>query len=254
MDNEDRFSGRASDYRAARPGYAAGALQHILDELSLNSASAIADVGSGTGILSEQLLSALSGDVVVFGVEPNRSMRTQAEDNLRRDRRFRSVDGNAENTGLSDHSVDAITVAQASHWFDLQRTRAEFKRILRPGGRVALVWNMRSETADAFHRDYEQYLRDSSANYLDVRETWMVRRRLDSFFVGGHSEQRFEYSHELDASALRSRLLSSSYAPPKDSPHFERSMAELQRIFDTHQRQGTLVMRYNCECYCGSVA
>ncbi len=221
----ERFSGRGGDYRAARPGYSAEAVAYLMGDSGLGAPLRIADVGSGTGILSRQLLAAASVDAVVFGIEPNASMRTEAETDLLNDGRFRSVDGSAEATLLPNDSVDAITVAQAFHWFDVQRTRTEFLRILKPGGRVALIWNMRSEDANAFHQGYEQYLRDWGNGYLDVRETWMIRRQLESFFTRGCEERQFPYMHELDATTLRSRLLSSSYAPIEGSSSFDRAMS-----------------------------
>lgn len=140
-----RFSDRVENYVRYRPGYPRALLECLAREHGLDPAHAVADIGSGTGILSELLLR--NGNAV-FGVEPNAEMRAAAERLLRGQAKFHSVDGRAEATTLPTASVDWITAAQAFHWFDVSAARREFRRILRPiasgsdgqgGRRVALV-------------------------------------------------------------------------------------------------------------------
>ncbi len=110
------------------------------NRLGLRKGRRVADIGSGTGIFTELLL--LKG-CFVTGVEPNAPMRQAAEQKLGGYDRFYSLEGSAEQTGLADHSIDLITVAQAFHWMDPAPTKKEFNRILKPGGRIALIWNLR---------------------------------------------------------------------------------------------------------------
>ena len=140
--NEERFSSRAETYAQYRPTYADGFMEYLYTEVGLNAGSVIADIGSGTGILADLLL---RRGGTVYGVEPNDDMRRIAEDDLARHGSFVSVNATAEMTSLPEASVDFITVAQAFHWFDRQKFRAECRRLLRPGGKVILVWNRKGQ-------------------------------------------------------------------------------------------------------------
>src|SRR2546430_17738249 len=132
-----RFNNRVENYIAYRPKYPAAVAEFLRNELGLSAASVVADVGSGTGILSELLLQA---GCTVFGVEPNAAMRAAAERLLAAYPNFKSVVGTAEATTLTDASVDFVTAGQAFHWFDAAGARREFTRILQPGGWVVLEW------------------------------------------------------------------------------------------------------------------
>src|SRR5258706_9853328 len=147
-----RFSDRVQDYVRWRPGYPPAVLEALRSDLGLRPAHVVADIGSGTGLLSRLLVE--NGNVV-YGVEPNRAMAAVAEADLGPSRRFHSVDGRAEATGLGAGSVDLVTAGQAFHWFKVPESRAEFLRILRPGGGVALVWNLPRVDSTPFLREYE---------------------------------------------------------------------------------------------------
>ncbi len=125
----------------------------------------LADVGSGTGISAKLFLD--NGNTV-YGVEPNRDMRAAAEKFLHGNARFHSVDGSAEQTTLSDRSVDFIVAGQAFHWFDQPKARQEFARILKPGGWVMLMWNSRHIGTTPFLCDYEGLLREFAIDYTQV--------------------------------------------------------------------------------------
>lgn len=136
MDSGKRFSKHAEYYDKYRPGYPESLLAYFDSEVGFSPKSIVADIGSGTGILSAMFLK--NGNMV-FGVEPNEDMRRIAEANLGSYPNFRSVDGSAESTNLRESSVDFITAGQSFHWFDRPRARKEFRRILRNEGWVVLV-------------------------------------------------------------------------------------------------------------------
>lgn len=141
-----RFSDRAHDYARFRPSYPATAIDAILAGLRPPAELVAADVGAGTGIAANLLA---DRGVRVVAVEPNAAMRAAATSHARIEWR----DGVADATGLADASVDLVVVAQAFHWFDVARTTREFQRILRPDGRLAIVWNRRVRD-DAFTLGY----------------------------------------------------------------------------------------------------
>ncbi|MBA2441884.1 MAG: class I SAM-dependent methyltransferase [Rubrobacter sp.] len=135
-DPTQRFSSRAGDYARYRPSYPQAVLGVLREECGLTGASVVADVGSGTGILSRLFLK--NGNRV-FGVEPNREMREAGERLLGGYASFTSVPGTAEATTLRNGSVDLVTAGQAFHWFQAEETRREFARVLRPGGWAVLI-------------------------------------------------------------------------------------------------------------------
>ena len=117
QDSTERFSQRAENYVKYRPHYPAEIIDWLKTECDLVPESIIVDVGSGTGFLAELFLQ--NGNSV-FGVEPNADMRNAGEVYLKKYSNFSSVDGTAEITSLSDHSIDLVTAGQAFHWLNLK--------------------------------------------------------------------------------------------------------------------------------------
>src|SRR5438128_1908004 len=150
-DTFDRFAGRVADYAQFRPRYPQAVITTLNKIWPHHEQWIVVDIGCGTGISSELFLNA---GYTVIGIEPNAEMRQAALQSLNSFQHFQCQDGRGESTGLDGHSTDLIVVAQAFHWFDVSAARTEFVRILRPPGRVMLLWNtLRTDTP--FLRDYE---------------------------------------------------------------------------------------------------
>ncbi|OLE56991.1 MAG: methyltransferase [Chloroflexi bacterium 13_1_20CM_2_59_7] len=247
-DPTQRFSSRVENYVRYRPGYPPEVLELLKRECGLKPDSVIADIASGTGILTRMLLE--NGNRV-FGVEPNPDMRKAGEELLARYPGFASVAGTAEATTLADHSVDIITAAQAAHWFDREKARREFAGILKPGGWVVLLWNERRTDSTPFLRDYEKLLLTHGTDYQDVRHEHTAVA-LAAFFAPSLFEARvFENRQEFDYPALEGRLLSSSYTPQSGHSNYEPMLHELRRIFDEHQVESRVSFEYNTRVYYG---
>ena len=163
----ERFTDRVENYSKYRPTYPAGVINLLKSECGLSPESDVADIGSGTGILAKLLLRNCKR---VFGVEPNAAMRDAGKALLKNYPTFITVAGSAENTTLPDASIDLITAGQAFHWFDEMKARVEFKRILKSGGFVALVWNDRRLDSTPFLAAYEQLLREFGTDYAQVQD------------------------------------------------------------------------------------
>ena len=131
-------------------------LTYLRETIDLKPTDRVADVGSGTGFLSELFLSNRNR---VIGVEPNVEMRSAAEAIMADSPEFISQDGAAEATGLVNASVDLVVAGQAFHWFDPVKTKTEFRRVLKPGGQVALIWNVCQLDGSQFMQAYETMLR-----------------------------------------------------------------------------------------------
>ena len=244
-----RFSSRVEDYIRYRPGYPRALVGLLEDECGLTPASVVADVGSGTGILSELFLR--NGNRV-YGVEPNREMREAGERLLAAYENFVSVGGRAEGTPLADASADFVTAGQAFHWFDPAPARREFKRILRPGGWAVLVWNDRRTEGTPLLAEYERLLLEYGTDYKEVSSKWAEGGSINALFGGGEVRARqFDNEQVLDFEGLKGRLASASYAPAPGHPNYEPLMRGLAAIFDRHQRGGRVVVEYDTKVFYG---
>jgi SAM-dependent methyltransferase len=206
----------------------------------------VADIGSGTGILSEVFLR--NGNIV-FGVEPNEDMRKIAEANLSSYANFRSIDGSAESTKLEEGSVDFVTAGQSFHWFDGPKAKTEFRRILGNDGWVVLVWNTRKKSTPFLH-DYDRLTRTGPMEKMRVWNEDLTDEAVANF-LGGHRTIKLPNSQELDYSGLVRRLLSSSYAPLPGEQGYKETLAKIGGIFKKHQVNGVVRFEYDTEVYAG---
>jgi SAM-dependent methyltransferase len=236
-----RFSDRAEDYRRYRPDYPAAALDAILEGLGRPAGLTAADIGAGTGISTRQLA---ARGVRVLAVEPNAEMRAAAIPHERVEWR----DGTAEATGLPGASVDLVLCAQAFHWFRAADALAEFRRILKPRGRLALMWNTRDRT----HPTTRAFIEAIHA----VQGEHPVERipfEPATVTAGGRftapREQRFPHAQTLDLAGLLGRATSASYVPRQG----ER-LAKLKHLLEAlwereHDPDGNVTMRYVTEVF-----
>lgn len=242
------FSNRVENYVRYRPGYPQGAIESLKSNCQLSEASVIADIGSGTGLLAERFLQL---GCLVYGLEPNRQMREAGERQLRHYPRFRSLAGTAEETTLAEESIDFVTAGQAFHWFDPEKARREFQRILKPQGWVVLVWNERRGATYPLGKDYEKLLETYAADYTQVTHKQLDDQDLEEFFGSDFRFETFENSQTFDFEGLRGRLLSSSYSPEAGQPGHEKIHSELRKIFETHQVNGRVDFLYDTNLYYG---
>ena len=246
----ERFSDRVDDYIKYRPGYPPALVGLLEERCDLAAGARVADVGSGTGLLSKIFL---EHGLEVVGVEPNEAMRRAGDRLLARWPAFASVCGQAEATGLKQRSVDLVVCGQAFHWFDPAAARREFARVLKPGGQVALIWNERSSAATEFLVAYEQLLQTHCREYSRVNHRNVDEDVLNAFFAGANwSLEVFDNGQEFDFDGLRGRLLSSSYAPNSGAAS-EAMLAALKEVFAAHNRDGKVRFVYQTKVYWGQL-
>ena len=245
-DPKERFSTRAENYARYRPGYPREVLDLLRAECGFSRSSVVADVASGTGLLSELFLR--NGNRV-YGVEPNDEMREAGERYLAGYPLFASVRGTAEETTLDEGSVDVVVVGHAFHWFDVPGARTEFARVLRPGGSVVLLWNELRHGASAFVDAYERLIRrHKTQEYEDFDREGGIRAL---FAPEPFGERALHHSQRFDLAGLRGRLLSSSYVPDAGQPGYEALMRELKDVFRAHARGGEVAFEYETLVYYG---
>lgn len=246
-----RFSDRVENYVRYRPGYPAAALETLKSECGLTPACVVADIASGTGIWTRMLLEQGNS---VFGVEPNPEMREKGERLLAEFPKFSSIEGTAEATTLPDRSVDFVTAAQAAHWFQRDRARREFTRILKGGGWLVLLWNERCTESTLFLRAYEQLLLTYGTDYREVRHENTTAAVHEFFDPAPFEKRAFAMRQDFDYAGLEGRLLSSSYTPGPQHPNHSAMLRDLRRIFDAHQAGGRVAFEYNTRLYFGRLS
>jgi len=236
-----RFDDRAADYVKYRPGYPRESIDAILEGLPAASSLRAADIGAGTGI-SARLLG--ERGVHVMAIEPGAAMRNAAAPHPN----VRWLAARAEATGLLNGSVDIVVCAQSFHWFQPDAAIAEFARILRAGGRLAIIWNRRSQT-DPLTRGYRDALIEVGGEAEIERMPFdpSCITRNGSF---GAPVRRVALSGQtVNLDGLIGRALSASYAP-KSGPEGERLLSLLR---DLHARyadtNGDVRLVYDTELF-----
>ena len=249
-DAKQRFSSRVADYLRYRPHYPPALLELLRKECGLRPQQVIADIGSGTGLLSELFL---KQGHPVFGVEPNPEMRQAGEEYLQSYPGFTSVDGSAEATTLASASVDFVSAGQAFHWFDKKKARAEFQRILRGPGWIVAAWNFRDRESP-FGEAYEHLLVKYGTDYAKVRDSYPESHDLDSFFAGSEVLARtLPNGRRLNCEQLAGLLRSASYMPEEGQANFLPMMNALGELYDRHQVNGGVEMNFTTHIYFGQL-
>ena len=252
QDNTHRFDGVGNYYRSGRPGYSEELLKMLYEDHGLAKAKAVADIGSGTGIFTGQMI--LRGSTV-YAVEPNDDMRRVAEEELGGSSYFHSVKGDASDTNLPDHSVNAVTAAQAFHWFDVEAFRKECSRILTKDGKVFLIWNVRDMEDPLnveLYRLYKRYCPEFKgfAGGLRMEED---DPRIRRFFRDQYMTVCHEHPLTLDRERFIARSLSGSYSLKEGDQNYDAYMAELLKIYERYEKNGHVVLSNQAVAYIGTV-
>lgn len=246
MANEHKFNGKAEGYAQYRPSYPKEYIDYLVAYNNLVPDNVVADVGSGTGVLSALLM---ERELNVVATEPNPQMRSVAEQQLGGNPRFASSDGSAEQIKLPEASVDCITAAQAFHWFDAEAFHRECRRVLRPGGNVCLVWNER-DTALPLTAELMEIYQAHCPNFTEVQQA----HRLDiagflQFFRQGRYEYRmFPNPVTYDLDSFLGRALSTSYAPQRGEDWYDQFVQAVTQLFQRHSHGNDQVVSNDHTC------
>lgn len=254
MDGEfGNFHGKAQLYAKYRPQYSQEYKEFLQKTLRLSKNSVVADIGAGTGIHTK-ILAEITDKI--FAVEPDREMLNELQSQLLHLGKIITVQRSAEDTRLPDACVDYVTVAQAFHLFDRQKSLTEFKRILRPSGILVLVWNSKEHDNELFY-DNESVIKKYCPRYC--RE---VHAR--SFFEDSYKDcfapnsYTFTYIHQdstelLDKKTFIMRTLSASYAITPTDSNYNTFIKELEIVFDHHATNGVVKVPQSSAIYSGVI-
>lgn len=206
MDSTNIFSTRAIDYAKYRPSYPVEAIATILEGIKSSSQLVAADIGAGTGIGSRMLANC---GVKVIAIEPNSEMIQAAEPYPQ----VEFQEATAQVTQLPDASVDLVTSFQAFHWFDPLPILQEFHRILKPFGRLALIWSI-WEREDAFTRELcELEMQASNPPSEHVNWSSRVGAPPKNPYFSDFQKYQFDYQQQLDKEELIGLVQSQGFIP-----------------------------------------
>jgi SAM-dependent methyltransferase len=178
-------------------------------------------------------------------------MREKSKQLLRNIPYFIALDGTAENTKLPVHSIDAIVTGQAFHWFDPEKTRNEFSRILKPNGVVVLMWNERLAISK-FEKEYDQLIIKHARDYVKVDHRNIDSAKISEFFGTNPVKLKiFNNQQVFDYGGLEGRLLSSSYMPAKDDEGYKEMSADLKNLYERYQESGLISINYDTKVFVG---
>ncbi len=239
------FTQKVADYAASRPDYPEALFARWRDDGVLPPGTRVADVGAGTGLLTDGLL---RHGARVTAIEPDPAMRAAADARLGRRAGYRSLPGRAEAMPLDDGSVDLVTAAQAFHWFDIDAARRECLRVLAPAGQVALVWNDRV-LDDPLHAALDDLFAEFGGARRGALLAHEDRSQVPRFFGAGAGddgwrEYRLPHRHTLDAAGLASLVFSRSYMPLRDSADGRRVLSRMGGMVEAHAPDGRVVVAY----------
>lgn len=251
MDTTEKFTGKAEIYSKYRPGYPKKYIDYLISYNNLTSEKTVADIGSGTGIFTRELL---QKNLKVIAVEPNEDMRNIAVESLKNYPKYTQLSTTAENTGIADNSIDLVTATQAFHWFDMPKFKVECKRILKPDCNVALVWNSRDFTSPLVNENAEickKFCPDFKGFSGGMEENHEI---YGQFFKDGKYETKFFTNDmELDLDSFIGRNLSASYALTKADANYDEFIEAIINLFEKYKKGGKIEFRNITRSYIGKV-
>ncbi len=252
MKGIDRFSDKARKYEQYRPEYTEEALTEILRLSGIlpYTKRKVADIGAGTGKFTKLLL---DRGFEVYAIEPNDQMRGIAESKFRDIENFNSINATSEDTMLDDKSVSLITVAQAFHYFDIEKTKKEFLRVLQPGGKVALLWNFRLRDSE-FIREYENAIYGTHSQ--KVKPTHAQDNMTDDIFklfFSRYETINISNSQSFSLEELWGRTLSNNHAPKENEPEYQELYDKIKRLFYKYQKDGRVLFSYRTQIVVGDI-
>jgi ubiquinone/menaquinone biosynthesis C-methylase UbiE len=232
-------------YEIGRPEYPEDAVERLVSELRIGPGKRVLDLAAGTGKLTKRL-EPTGADLVA--VEPAEAMRASLAARLPG---VEALAGTAEDIPVPDASVDGVVVGQAFHWFDGDAALAEIHRVLRPRGRLGLIWNVKDESVDWIEKlgqIMESYRGDAPRVASGAWKDAFDRTTLFSPL----QRARFSFVHQADFAAVVARVTSVSFIAALPPAEFARVVERVRQLLATHpdtQGKSTFDLPYRTGVY-----
>ena len=251
MNGIERFLGKAEIYDKYRPKYKAEHLNKIIKlcdifEKNLN----VAEFGSGTGKFTELLI---GQGYKVYAIEPNKDMAKIAASKFKNLQNFIPINGTAENCTLENNSIDLIVVAQAFHYFDIEKTKKEFKRIIKHNGNICLIWNFKSRDSKLI-REYENLI--YSYHSKDIQPSHAqdnMNEAVFKKFFSVYEEVVMDNSQTFTFDDFWGRTVSNNHMPLPNEPEFIKLYERVKQLFDKYQVNGKIQFLYKTKIIVGKL-
>lgn len=249
--NTSKFTGKAAIYSKYRSNYPNECIQDIVKEVSADKNIMIADIGAGTGKLTKQFL---EKGIKVIAVEPNKDMLEVAIKDLSKyNELFEYKQEPAENTSIKSNSIDIITVAQAFHWFDKDKFKSECKRILKPNGIIAIMWNFID-----YKQELESKIIETHKQYTSLTFNASEEEQRDNDIINFFGEDNYKFkiyknNYIEDKEQFLGRQLSMSYALNENDDKYDEYVAEFNKLFAKYSKDGVIEVHNNTYCYVGRI-
>lgn len=250
-DSYQSFNNKADLYSKNRPSYSENFIKCLKEQLKFSSNSICADIGAGTGKLTEILLNNFN---TVYAIEPNTQMLEKCKNNLSNYSNVIFKNDSAELIHVRDNSFDFITVAQAFHLFNSKTVCKEFKRILKPNGKVIIVYNMKNHNSKLFLEN-EMVLKKYCPSYN--RNTHATKFTPD-YFKDIYTPESynckiytFDNTEYINCNTFINRTLSASYSITKEHPNYNSYINELENVFINNAKNNKVKMDLSTVIYYG---
>ena len=240
------FEAAVEHYGRGRPTYPDDALRYLVHALAIQDGRDVLELGAGTGVFTELIV---HSGARITAVEPVPAMRTALE---RSCPSVTVVDGTAERIPVANGTADAVVAAQAFHWFDGVRALPEIHRVLRPGGVLGMIWNVRDDASDWAERLTEIFDRLAGADAPRYRSgKW--REAFDRTDLFGPLHHRVAYHvHRVTAETFLDRVLSVSYVASASDEDRARVVDEVRELLATDPElagREEIVMPYRTDVF-----
>ena len=240
------FTHKAKKYARYRWDYAPEAIRFIIEKAGINSVSAVADIGAGTGVLTREFI---GGVGMIYAIEPNPEMRAFAEKEFSGIAGCHVLDGRAESIPLPDDTIDLVTAAQAVHWFEPHAARREFQRILKHRGWLAILRNY------GVDQDLGEALQDIFPAECDTEASMVGKREPREFYYqrGEYQKKTYPIASKLSWDAFLGALSTTSYAPDEGTSAYNQFETLARDVFSRFRKGDVVEMNGVTEVYLGQI-
>ena len=250
VEPSNRFSQKAQKYARYRWDYSPQAIEMIFILSKLSCGSSVADIGSGTGMLSSHLVGKVKS---LYAIEPNSEMRDYSKNLLPISSNINILDGLAEALPLPDQSIDMIMVGRAIHWFDASKARAEFLRVLKPNGWLAIlqVPCLNRELVEAV-----KSIRTAENNWNVENDKSRLNSVSPNFYYGNQEfiDRQFPQTITETWDEFFGRLCSLSPAPNEDDESLKKFKNAAHGIFRKFSKDDRLTIEIATQIQLGRIS